>query len=187
MRRPTVGEHYEPWMQEAKAASDALGNAVLAGLRWLYETSQPTGAIPDSHGYGITVDHRRLRFIPAGARALPVVVIDLVQEQYDRTRSDWVLLNPLVQADIDQVAELLTFHEHPAIDRWNGAGYTTGSLGLGALAHPTLLAGLQTDSAGCPTHFGRVFCDCGWLAQGRALVVQPQWQTPQNADESTTS
>lgn len=168
-------------------AVDSVTQAVLAaGLAWLYETEQPPGAIPDHHGYSCSAGDRRYRFCPAGARSLPVVVVDVRHPRYDTGKLDRVLLNPLGGApEMDALVAAIEALGVVVADRWNGeAHHETGSLGLAERAHPTLLAGLRRYRAGCPDH-RTVFCggwraskgqeDCTWLRDGSALMVLPDW------------
>jgi hypothetical protein len=56
----------------------SLDAALRAGLRWLYGTEQPPGAVVERRGPKITTAERSLRFVPISANGNPLIVVDLL-------------------------------------------------------------------------------------------------------------
>lgn len=157
--------------------SDDLEAALAAGLRWLYDTEQPEGAILQSNSGATTVaGNRRFMFGPCGWASRPVVVVDVVHVEWTGDGRDGRPANPLLPGELDDLTASLAALGADVAATWNGHPGTTGSLGLARLAHPTLLAAAHRYTAGCPDHPNRgVFCDCGWYANGYRLIVRPDW------------
>lgn len=139
---------------------------IAAGLAWLFDTTQPDGAIVSHHGVTVGVGDRRYRFIPRGAEDRPVVVVDAVAV----AGQDVAVLEP---DELTELTGVLAELGHEVVDRWNGHPAGTGSLALAGAVQPSLLAALDRYHAGCPDHGGSVFCDCGWFRAGYRLLVMP--------------
>ena len=154
--------------------------SLAAGLRWLYETEQPPGAILQHHGVSMTgPGNRTFRFAPSGANGRAVVIVDVADVRWKSEGGDQAPANPLRPGELAELAAWLTERGYEVADTWNGQpGSVTGSVALARPAHPTLLAALARYHAGCPDHPSKgVFCDCGWYATGNALQVQPDRTT----------
>lgn len=149
---------------------------LAAGLRWLYKTKQPDGALLQHHGVMLEGEgNRSFGFVPAGADGQPVVVLYVAEIEW-RTDSegDEVPANPLEPDELAHLAATLTGLGAEVTRTWNGHPACTGSVGLAKPAHPSLLAAGQLYKKGCPEHPKQgVFCGCGWWSQGSAKVVHP--------------
>lgn len=154
---------------------------LAAGLRWIFDTEQPDGAMVSYHGYSRLVDDVVYGFCGRGADDLPVVTLNRLAPIY----GDDDLLNPLTSDELLPVPVLLLRLGHPANRFWNSADPAalrgdTGSFGLAQPAHPSLIAALDRYRAGCPVHH-TVFCgapgqqECTWLRDGYARAVLPTW------------
>jgi hypothetical protein len=150
---------------------------LAAGLRWLYETEQPEGALLTHHGEGMKGEgNRRFYFIPEGADGPPVVAVEVAEIVYRMDdEGDKVPANPLEPDELTDLASALAALGVEVARTWNGHPATTGSLGLVQPAHSSLLAAVNLYRAGCPTHPHKsVFCGCGWYPEGHAKVVTPR-------------
>jgi hypothetical protein len=154
---------------------EEIRDVLTTGLRWLYDTGQPDGAILQHHGSTLPFGeaNRWFGFVPAGAANLPVVHINVGKVEW----TDEGPINPLEPGELEALADEITALGFEVSHTWNGHPAVTGSVGLKRAAHPTLLAAVNQYLAGCLEHpkYGRgdVFCDCGWYGRGNALVVQP--------------
>lgn len=152
----------------------ARTSILAAGLRWLYETEQPDGAMVFHLGtvLGDSDGSRTYGFVPDGI-GRPVVVVKVARQEWKDEGSDRVLANPIGVDELIEVAAELSKLGAKVVHTWNGHPSPTGSLALDQLAHPSLLAAVEKYSAGCPVHPQRsVFCDCGWK-QAYDLAVMP--------------
>jgi hypothetical protein len=151
--------------------------ALAAGLRWLYDTEQPVGAILHHSGVILrSADNRTFGFVPSGARQRPVVVVDVTKVEWiDRGPYEFKEpANPLEPGELEALAEQISALGFEVDGTWNGHPGIAGSIGLKRTANPSLLAAVDVYLAGCQEHPNRsVFCDCGWYSAGRALVVPP--------------
>jgi hypothetical protein len=167
--------------------TDLLADSLAAGLRWLYDTEQPDGALLRTGGPILrTDDNRTLGFAPVSALLRPVVILDVTKVEWiDRGPYDLKEpANPLAPGELEALAERIVALGFDISGTWNGHPGITGSVGLKRPAHPSLLAAVELYRAGCPEHPQRsVFCDCGWYAAGHALITQP----PAAAVPSTTA
>lgn len=147
---------------------------LAAGLTWLYDTDQPDGAILQHHGLSNGDQHRGYRFIPQGYGARPVVVVDVIEQEWDGTGDSYRCLNSLGRGEAADLAALIDSFGVPVASRWNGApGSVTASIGLELPARPSLVAAVSRYRAGCSIH-DDVFCDrdgCTWYRDGRQRVV----------------
>jgi len=161
-------------MSQDQVAPPANADVLEAGLRWLYDTEQPAGAILQHHGASLPGDgNRRFRFIPAGAQHRVVVIVDVADVQWEERGGR--AANPLRPGELDELTGGLAALGAEVVETWNGYPGVTGSLALARPAHPTLLAALDRYHRGCPDHPSRsVFCDCGWYAAGNTLIVRPE-------------
>jgi hypothetical protein len=152
---------------------------LTAGLRWLFDTEQPEGAVLQHHGVVLPGgDTRRFGFCPAGWAGRAIVTVDVVDVQWKFQRGHKVPANPLRPDELDDLTAQLAALGADVVNTWNGHPGITGSLALARPAHPSLLAAVNRYRAGCLTRPGPgsdtgVFCKCGWYAKGYALVIQP--------------
>lgn len=152
---------------------------LAAGLRWLFDTEQPAGAVQQHHGVGLPpVGNRRFGFCPAGGDSRAVVTVAVANVEWRLQRGEQVSANPIRPTELDDLTTELASLGAEVVHTWNGHPGTTGSLALARPAHPSLLAAVDRYRAGCPTHPGHgsdkgVFCQCGWYAAGNDLVIQP--------------
>jgi hypothetical protein len=142
------------------------------GLRWLYNTPQPDGAVLSHHGVILRtpVENRNIRLIPLPDGSGPIVVLEVARVRYDP--EDGTPTNPLAPGELEAFAGALTDLGHEVIATWNGHPGASGSARLARPAHPTLTAAVGHYLAGCPEHPEKsVFCCCGWLRSD--LVRRP--------------
>lgn len=159
-----------------------------AALDWITGVEQPDGAIITHHGR-ISPDADGLRFDICNAHMTVLVIVQRSKVEWDKSRVEWVLANPLTEQEMTDAETALTdwlAGTGTVVDRWNGAGCESGSLLTNRRAHPSLAAALARYRANCPEH-GHPFCgskisatspgeaDCRWWADGRALLVEPVW------------
>jgi hypothetical protein len=150
-----------------------------AGLAWLFDTDQPDGAIIQHHGCtSPEVDNRWYRFCPVGHAAATVVIVEVAHYKWRADRPE-----PAIEPD--EMGKLVAAIEALNVrvaSTWNGAGLTSGSVGLVRPAGPSLAAAVKRYHAGCLKHplpggHGNVFSHdgCAWYEDGRKLLVEPAW------------
>lgn len=158
-----------------------LAAALDTGLRWLYETEQPTDAWMSHHGHQIPVtNNRRLTFAPSGADQLPVVVIHVAQPLWRRhPEGDMCPANPLAPDELLRLTAAVKQHGVPVRMTWNGFPAHSGSIGLARPAHPTQYAAVERYRAGCQEHpMCSVFCDCDSWRAGFRRAIYPSALIP---------
>lgn len=170
------------WTQAAQTpyyvgmiVTDEQIDVLRAGMNWLTQTIQPSGALEGWGWAAPGADGRRVRFLPVGYKERPVVIVDVAEPVYD---ADFEITNPL-GGDVEASAWVTALHElgYRTAEIWNWKG-NTGSISVDVLLHPSLLAAVQRYRRGCPEHpEKRVFCECGWLAAGMRQVVYPAVQS----------
>ena len=155
----------------------SVADVLTTGLHWLYETVQPDDAHAQHHGEMLAADgNRTYRFIPRGARNLPVVVVDVAKVEWTDNGPNQpnTPANPLEPGELADLAAELERRGYAVDGTWNGHPGITGSVGLARPAHPTQIAAVERYHAGCPEHPKRsVFCDCETWRAGAARVVRP--------------
>jgi hypothetical protein len=150
-----------------------LLDLLTAGLHWLYNTEQPASAITSHHSIPIgALDNRRYAFGPASYRGHCVVVVDIIDHDFDHEQMR--PRNVLRPGELADLAGSLTALGADVGDTWNGHPGTTGSIGLRRPAHPSLTAAVDLYSAGCPDHRSVLCHDCTWYGPGNAVLVQPR-------------
>jgi hypothetical protein len=155
----------------------ARKDILAAGLRWLYETEQPDGAILQHHGVWVgKVDNRSFSFAASAWEGRAVVVAEVVKVEW---KSDplghQVPANPLAPEELaDLTAELVELGAE-VLHTWNGHPAITGSLALARPAHPSLVAAVDRYRTGCPDHTGPLcsWDGCPWYGDGNALIIKP--------------
>lgn len=103
--------------------------ALLIGLRWLYDTEQPTHARQARHGQHLsTPAGRTLHFIPCGTAGHVLIVIKADEPA------------TLAPGELAAFADLLDDLGETVLSTYNGYPGTTAALALARPAHPTLRA-----------------------------------------------
>ncbi|MFI6228722.1 hypothetical protein ACIBCR_15575 [Micromonospora echinospora] len=163
---------------------DKTRDVLAAGLNWLYNTEQPADAALSHHGISTPrIGNRWYWFIQSGYNGLPVVVVQVTDPEWDRTKLDSLLLNPLGGvAEMTAYCDALNALGADVTTWWNGKG-DSGSIGLAKPAHPSLLAALQRYRDGCQNtaddgqlhNQGSVFCRCDWYRSRRSKLLTPTW------------
>jgi hypothetical protein len=148
-------------------------NILAAGIRWLYGTEQPDGAIQQHHGISLpdVPANRLYAFAPSGADALPVVVTQVARPVYAHGE----IVNGIGLHELNDIRAELAVLDVEVSTTWNGHPGINGSLGLTVKAHPSLLAAVARYRAGCPKHTGPLcsWDGCDWFGKGDALIVRP--------------
>ncbi|WP_435111613.1 hypothetical protein [Nocardiopsis synnemataformans] len=156
--------------------ASTIRQALAAGLRWLYDTPQPDGAILQHHGEGLYLPdaNRSLAFIPAGWDGKVVIVVNVARAGWKPERNELTPAHMIGPTEIDEVTAMLADLGARVVHTWNGHPSDTGSLALERPAHPTLLAAVNRYRKGCPDHPEKsVFCKCGWYERGNKKVAVP--------------
>lgn len=156
-----------------------LDTILAAGLRWLYETEQPTDAWQEHRGLLLRApaSNRCYSFIPANDWRRVVVAVDVAKiEWIDNGPNELrTPANPLESGELEALAAELRVLGFEITSTWNGHPQTSGSIGLARPAHPSLVAAVDRYHAGCLAHPKRgVFCDCDAWRSGFARIVRPE-------------
>jgi len=108
--------------------------AVLIGLRWLYDTTQPFGAVvdPRAHQLHSVRGRRGLRFDPVGRNG--AVTIEMVSSRHE-TRD-----NTLAAAEVAAFGDLIDGLGEDIVQTWIGRGAVVGGVELARPAHGSLLS-----------------------------------------------
>lgn len=161
-------------------SNDAL-ETVKAGLDWLFHTEQDDPeSIVSHHGIGApVVGERRYWFVPSSFQpvANAVAVVDVAEPRYDDSLTSPTLLNPLETGELAALQAQIEAWGYQVRTCWNGDGCSTGSIGLAAPAHPSLLAALERNRKGCPDHPGEILCSwdgCPWYSTHTAKLKVPE-------------
>jgi hypothetical protein len=109
--------------------------ALLAGLRWLYDTEQPAGSAIDPWQYALasTRGRRTLRFSPDGRRGAPT--IEIIGGVLNSSRD-----HALAATELMAFGELIDGLGDEVVDTWIGRGRVIGGVELARPAHSSLLA-----------------------------------------------
>lgn len=155
-------------------------DTVWAGLNWLYTIEQDNSeSIVSHHGINApVVEGRRYRFVPSGFHPVkaPVIVVSVADPQYTGPITTRKLVNPLEPGDLARLQAQLEFWGHDIHSSWNGES-ESGSVGLTAPAHPSLLAALERNRKGCPDHPKQILCSwdgCPWYRTHIAQLQIPE-------------
>lgn len=155
------------------AAVRSLETCLAAGVRWLYATTQPAGALVDPRGARLIADGCVVRFVPIGVSGLPLIVVDLL----DRSCGSATALNALpasgvsvIADELDQLGMAATAQRYHAI---------TGTVAFDIAAGRSLRAAVARLKRGCPNHHlqpcntdpgGQV---CAWRSAGHKAAIWP--------------
>ena len=156
----------------------SLDAALQAGLRWLYATAQPPGAVVERRGAKITTAERSLRFAPISASGNPLIVVDLLDVHWGIGAFS-PPLNALPPTELRALAAELAVTGVPACaQHYHGI---TGTIVLDAPAHRSLIEAVHRYDRGCPRHDTQV-CEapvrhggksCSWHADGHRRAIWP--------------
>jgi len=178
-------------MAAATSAPPSIDVALAAGLRWLYATAQPVGAVVERRGALVTTAERLLRFVPVSATNNPLIVVDLLDVHWGLS----AVGPPLNSLPPDELPILAT--ELAALGIPSSAQHyhhITGTIVLDAHAHPSLVAAVRRYDRGCPRHGGHV-CgapvrdggkSCSWHADGHRRAIRPRIQANPGGPAMTT-
>ncbi|MDR3659343.1 MAG: hypothetical protein P4L86_02825 [Mycobacterium sp.] len=134
---------------------------LLVGLRWLFDTVQPDGAMVSSGGQAIRSGHRTLRFRPVDWQDHAVVEV----------------LGVAIAADLSPRAELEAFVTalddmgEEVVASWIGRRGQVRSIALARPAHPTLREAVSRYTAGCLVHPDHQ-CGCGRRARESSVSLR---------------
>ncbi|MUL61192.1 hypothetical protein B5P44_01165 [Mycobacterium sp. CBMA 213] len=144
--------------------------ALVAGLRWLFDTPQPSDAIVHHLGDRLpSAANRLLRFIPDQGAGLAAISVQVTRVRF--STNSRVPLNPLYPGEIAALAELVDDLGVPVRGTWGGNPSQFGGVVLDARAHASLASAVDRYQRGCPRHEGSVFCRCGWYQVGQKKLV----------------
>ena len=109
--------------------------AVLIGLRWLYDTTQPSEATvdPQRNSLPSARGHRSLRFNPVGHDG--AVMIEIVATARNELRDQ-----ALAGAELSAFVELVDGLGEEIVETGAGQGLVLGAVSLARPAHPSLLS-----------------------------------------------
>jgi len=150
----------------AASGSDVTAHlpALLLGLRWLYDTEQPAGAIASSDGQALpSAGGRTLRFIP---RAHPGGTVVRVEHTRRTTGPQ-----ALPATELDAFADLLDDLDVGVARSWIEYPGASGCFALYAPAHRTLCAAVTCYTQGCVERHPRDTCTCSEIDQGDATFI----------------
>jgi hypothetical protein len=162
---------------------DELRQSLRVGLKWIWESDHPKGALISHHG--IHADGQfwngrvNMSICPQGYRAGAVVVFNLANRQMKEWADHYELLNPFTKEEIDQLREAVSSCGSEVVDEWNGVGSDTVSFSPARRAGKGVMALVDKYHKGCQRtgkehRTGSVFCKCGWFTGGEALVDKPE-------------
>jgi len=117
--------------------------ALLAGLRWLYDTEQPADSAIDPRQYALASrrGRRTLRFSPDGRGG--AVTIEIVGTVLNASRD-----HALAAAELMAFGELIDGLGEEVVDTWIGRGRVVGGVTLARPAHSSLLAAVDRFRSG---------------------------------------
>lgn len=155
-----------------------LEMVLRAGLRWLYVTEQPAGALVERRGARILTTDRALRFVPIASDGHPLIVVDILTAHWGV--GVWSPpLNALPRDELPALAnELVTLGIGSGALHYHGI---TGTIALDAPAHASLQAAVHRYDRGCPWHHTLV-CEapkrdggqaCSWHDDGHRRAAWP--------------
>ncbi len=134
---------------------------LLVGLRWLFDTAQPDGAMVSAGGQVVRSGRRTLRFRPQDWQGH--AVIEIVGPAVAGDPSPRVELEAYVQA-LDDMGE-------DVVASWIGRRGQVRSIALARPVHPTLRAAVDRYVAGCLEHPGQQ-CACGRRARDCSVSLR---------------
>ncbi|MCB0138261.1 MAG: hypothetical protein KDD75_24385 [Caldilineaceae bacterium] len=162
---------------------DGLAPILVSGLRWLYDTEQPRGALLRPGGVALPPVRGRWYIFAPGVRNPGAAII--VQAEIAGPPD---LAKELDAAELADLAALVT--KLTGIDArvTSVPGARVGRVDLDAAAHPSLVDAVGRYLAGCPTHRQHgcghtrgAQAPCRWYADGFARLVQPDPVPPRAA------
>lgn len=167
-RQPRRRNWAEPTPVRQGAASKRQDRVVtrhipelLIGLRWLFDTVQPDGAMVSSGGQVVRSGHRTLRFRPVDWQGHAVIEIVGAATATD----------PSPRAEMEAYVTALDDMGEDVVASWIGRRGQVRSIALARPAHPSLRAAVERYVAGCPDHPGRQ-CACGRRARDASVTLR---------------
>lgn len=134
---------------------------LLVGMRWLFDTAQPDGAMVSAGGQIVRSGRRTLRFRPTDWQGH--AVIEIVGPAAPGDPSPRAELEAYVQA-LDDMGE-------DVVASWIGRRGQVRSIALARAVHPTLRAAVERYVAGCTEHPGQQ-CACGRRARDCSVSLR---------------
>ena len=134
---------------------------LLVGLRWLFDTAQPDGAMVSAGGQIVRSGRRTLRFRPVDWQGH--AVIEIVGTA--------VAGDPSPRAELEAYAQALDDMGEDVVASWIGRRGQVRSIALARPVHPTLRAAVDRYVAGCPEHPGHQ-CACGRRARDCSVSLR---------------
>lgn len=153
-------------------APDVTANlpALLLGLRWLYDTSQPATAVQDPRGQHLhTPAARTVYFIPSGASGHVLIIIEANPDKPDLDGHH--IGRTLAPGELAAFADLIEDLGETVISTYNGYPGSIAALALARPAHPTLLAAVTRFSDGHHPHELHEPCQCHWYLEYAAHTI----------------
>lgn len=161
-------------------------DAVLqAGLRWLYQTTQPATAIINPRSAWTAIGPRSvLRFVPSGWADRPCIIVEHLDHAAARA-SGALLAAPVTFGEVTDLARKLRALGAPVTETHCTGTAVVATIELAQPAEPTLHDAALRYLAGCRVHQSRR-CDrprehgghsCSWYRVGHRDVVEPDWPT----------
>ena len=132
---------------------------LLLGLKWLYDTAQPLGAIQPPGGDALTsAGVRVLTFVPSSPDGWGMLRIDTTEPE-----------NPVTAAELASFADLLDgMGEEVVSISSDASGHV---FVLARPVHPTLRAAVGRFIAKCPVHGDDAECWCPSHTDGRTVSL----------------
>jgi len=134
---------------------------LLVGLRWLFDTVQPDGAMVSAGGQVVRSGRRTLRFRPVDWQGHAVIEIVGPAAAGD----------PSPRAELEAYAQALDDMGEDVVASWIGRRGQVRSIALARPVHPTLRAAVDRYVAGCPEHPGQQ-CACGRRARDCSVSLR---------------
>ena len=134
---------------------------LLVGLRWMYDTAQPDGAVVSAGGQIVRSGRRTLRFRPQDWQGHAVIEIVGPAAAGD----------PSPRAELEAYVQALDDMGEEVVASWIGRRGQVRSIALARPVHPTLRAAVDRYVAGCSEHPGQQ-CACGRRARDCSVSLR---------------
>lgn len=134
---------------------------LLIGMRWLFDTAQPDGAMVSAGGQIVRSGRRTLRFRPVDWQGHAVIEIVGPAAAGD----------PSPRAELEAYVQALDDMGEDVVASWIGRRGQVRSIALARPVHPTLRAAVDRYVAGCAEHPGQQ-CACGRRARDCSVSLR---------------
>ena len=134
---------------------------LLVGLRWMYDTAQPDGAVVSAGGQVVRSGRRTLRFRPQDWQGHAVIEIVGPAAAGD----------PSPRAELEAYVQALDDMGEDVVTSWIGRRGQVRSIALARPVHQTLRAAVDRYVAGCSEHPGQQ-CACGRRARDCSVSLR---------------